>query len=58
MAKLSRNKGAKIEYTLVALHAEIGVKAERVSLSGVSRYRGNGSEGRHDQVCRGVSSVH
>jgi hypothetical protein len=50
MAKLSRNKGARIEHRLVALHAEIGVKAERVSLSGMSRYIGNGSDNRPDQV--------
>jgi hypothetical protein len=56
MAKLSRNKGVRIEHTLVALHVEIGVKAERVSLSGVSRYRGNGSDSQHDQVWRGVST--
>jgi hypothetical protein len=40
MTKLSRDKSARIERELVALHAEIGVWAERVPLRRVSRYRG------------------
>ena len=44
MSKLSRDKGARAERELVALHTEIGVKAERVPLSGASRYKGNGAD--------------
>jgi Holliday junction resolvase len=44
MGKASRDKGARAERELVALHAEIGVKAERVPLSGAARYQGNGSD--------------
>jgi Holliday junction resolvase len=44
MGKPSRDKGARIEREIVALHAELGVKAERVPLSGAQRYRGNGAD--------------
>lgn len=40
----SRAKGDRIERELVKLHADIGVKAERVPLSGAARYRGNGND--------------
>jgi Holliday junction resolvase len=41
MSRLSRDKGARIEREIVT---ELGIKAERVPLSGASRYRGNGSD--------------
>ena len=44
MSRISRDKGARIEREIVALHIEIGVKAERVPLSGSVRYRGNGAD--------------
>ena len=44
MSKASRDKGARAERELVSLHGVIGVKAERVPLSGASRYQGNGSD--------------
>jgi hypothetical protein len=39
-----REKGDKIERELLKMHADIGIKAERVPLSGASRYRGNGAD--------------
>ena len=44
MSKASRDKEARAERELIALHHVIGVKAERVPLSGASRYQGNGSD--------------
>jgi Holliday junction resolvase len=44
MSRASRDKGARVEREIVALHADLGVKAERVPLSGASRYRGNGAD--------------
>jgi Holliday junction resolvase len=44
MGRPSRDKGARAEREIVALHAGLGVKAERVPLSGASRYRGNGAD--------------
>jgi hypothetical protein len=44
LARLSRDKGARIERELVAAHLDIGVKAERVPLSGASRYQGNSAD--------------
>jgi hypothetical protein len=44
MGRLSRDKGARVERQIVALHGEIGVKAERVPLSGAVRYQGNGAD--------------
>jgi len=37
-----RRKGDNVERQIVALHRDMGVHAERVPLSGASRYRGNG----------------
>jgi Holliday junction resolvase len=37
MSKLSRDKGARIEREIVAAHGALGIKAERVPLSGTSR---------------------
>ena len=39
MAKASRDKGARRERQIVDLHREIGVKAERVPLSGAMQFR-------------------
>ena len=44
MGKASRDKGARIEREIVALHKEIGVHAEKVPLSGGARYRGNSTD--------------
>jgi Holliday junction resolvase len=37
MSKMSRDKGARIEREIVAAHGALGIKAERVPLSGASR---------------------
>src|SRR5579875_3484518 len=42
--RASRQKGDRRERELVALHAAIGVKAERVPLSGAARYQGAGHD--------------
>jgi Holliday junction resolvase len=39
MAKASRDKGARRERQIVDLHVSIGVKAERVPLSGQTKFR-------------------
>jgi Holliday junction resolvase len=39
MGKPSRDKGARRERQLVELHRSIGVRAERVPLSGASKFR-------------------
>ena len=44
MGKPSRDKGQRRERQVVALHTGFGVHAERVPLSGASRYQGNGSD--------------
>jgi len=44
MSRASRDKGNRIERQIVALHAALGIKAERVPLSGAARYRGNGAD--------------
>jgi Holliday junction resolvase len=44
MGRLSRQKGARVEREIVGLHVALGVKAERVPLSGAARYRGNGGD--------------
>ena len=41
MGKPSRDKGARREREIVALHKAVGVKAERVPLSGAWKYRHN-----------------
>lgn len=40
LGKLSRDKGARAEREIVALHAEIGILAEKVPLSGATKYQG------------------
>ena len=42
MGAMSKRKGSRIERELVELHRDIGVHAERVPLSGASRYRNGG----------------
>jgi Holliday junction resolvase len=44
VSRASPEKGARIEREIVARHAEIGVKAERVPLSGAAHYRGTGHD--------------
>ncbi len=44
MGKASRDKGQRCERQIVALHQDMGVKAERVPLSGASKYQGNGAD--------------
>jgi hypothetical protein len=44
MAKAQRDKGLRRERQLIALHTELGIKCERVPLSGAVRYRGNGAD--------------
>ena len=39
MSKASRDKGARRERQIVDLHRELGIKAERVPLSGAMRFR-------------------
>ena len=39
MGKASRDKGARRERQVVDLHREVGIKAERVPLSGAMRFR-------------------
>lgn len=39
MGKASRDKGARRERLVVELHRKIGVKAERVPLSGAMKFR-------------------
>ncbi len=44
MGKMQREKGARIERELVELHRALSLRAERVPLSGATRYRHNGSD--------------
>ena len=44
MGKPSRDKGQRRERQVVALHTALGVRAERVPLSGAYRYQGNGGD--------------
>jgi hypothetical protein len=44
MGKLSRTKGAATEREVVNLHRVMGIKAERVPLSGATRYQSNGED--------------
>ena len=41
-SRLSRDNGARAAREVVALHVGLSSKAERVPLSGASRYQGNG----------------
>ena len=44
MGRMSRDKGGRIEREIVGAHREIGVRAERVPLSGGAHYQGNGHD--------------
>ena len=44
MGRMQRSKGARIEREIVELHRGLGLRAERVPLSGASRYQGNGAD--------------
>ena len=44
MGKPSRDKGQRRERQIVALHVDLDIHAERVPLSGASRYQGNGGD--------------
>jgi Holliday junction resolvase len=44
MGRPSRDKGLRVEQALVNLHRDLGIHAERVPLSGASRYQGNGAD--------------
>lgn len=44
MSRMQRNKGARIEREIVELHRQLGLRAERVPLSGAMRYQGNGAD--------------
>ena len=44
MGKASRDKGNRREREVVNMHKAAGVRAERVPLSGASRYQGNGAD--------------
>ena len=44
MAKMQRDKGARLERELVALHKDHGIHAERVPLSGATHYQGSGHD--------------
>jgi len=44
VSRLSRDKGLRAEREIVAAHADLGIKGERVPLSGAARYRGNGAD--------------
>jgi Holliday junction resolvase len=44
MGRASRDKGARRERQIVDLHTAMGIKAERVPLSGAARYQGNGAD--------------
>jgi Holliday junction resolvase len=44
MSRRQRSKGAGIEREVVELHRGLGLRAERVPLSGAARYQGNGAD--------------
>jgi hypothetical protein len=44
VSRSQREKGLRRERQLVQMHRDIGVHAERVPLSGASRYQGNGAD--------------
>ena len=44
MGKFSRDKGLRNENKIVRLHAEAGIKAERVPDSGASKFHGSGHD--------------
>lgn len=44
MGKASRDKGLRRERAVVEIHVKCGMRAERVPLSGATRYRDNGAD--------------
>lgn len=44
MGKVSRDKGLRRERAIVEIHIKSGIHAERVPLSGASRYQGNSGD--------------
>jgi Holliday junction resolvase len=44
MSWMQRRKGARIEREIVDLHHALGLRAERVPLSGAARYQGNDAD--------------
>jgi Holliday junction resolvase len=44
MSRSQRDKGTRRERELVAKHLDLGVHAERVPLSGATRYQGSGHD--------------
>ena len=44
MGKPSRDKGRRYELEVVQWHKDLGLRAERVPLSGAARYQGNGGD--------------
>jgi Holliday junction resolvase len=44
MGKPSRDKGMRFEREVVQWHKDMGVRAERVPLSGAARYQGNAGD--------------
>ena len=55
MGKASRDKGLRRERAIVEIHTKSGLRAERVPLSGATRYRGNGAD--VDLYVRGAAPV-
>jgi hypothetical protein len=55
VGKPSRDKGLRRERAIVDIHVRSGIRAERVPLSGASRYRGNGAD--VDLYVRGAEPV-
>lgn len=62
MARKSRDKGARIEREIVTLHRALGLRCERVPLSGGARYQGSSHDidvyptGRDAPLCCEVKS--
>lgn len=56
MGAMERNKGARRERQVVDLHREIGVKAERVPLSGAMQFR-NTRQSDVDVYARGADAA-
>lgn len=44
MGNMERQKGLRIEREIINLHKELGIRAERVPLSGAVRYQGSGHD--------------
>jgi hypothetical protein len=55
VSRAQRDKGLRRERQLITLHTDIGIKCERVPLSGSVRYRGNGTD--IDLYLRGQESA-